>query len=286
MCTAVTNPTTTVHAFLNEKKWQRKTEEWMYFKFWKTSRKELSASPRFWAWASWTEARRRCPNQGINTRHCAPASCVSHTVEAAHRARGKIHPRKDWTWDHAGKASLTGPAGDRRTRKPRSGSSLQHSHKQTGVSPLLRKWARHISQALTSVTGEETSDRDSDLQMTTETKHKPASTWCEHRTQRRRVNCHSGNTSPDESTSTSVVTAWKSLSHPTGHLALPTAQIHTQFHIHFRLSGFPESHQKELTANAIGRRTEHSQRTYSPALDLLCPHRSGHPSKRLLCRPN
>lgn len=284
MCTAVTNPTTVHASFLNEKKWQRLKNECV-LSFEKPQGKSSVPHP-----GSGPGPAGRKPDAGVQTGELTLVT-VPRILRLPHswsstQSKGKIHPRKDWTWDHAGKASLTGPAGDRRTRKPRSGSSLQHSHKQTGVSPLLRKWARHISQALTSVTGEETSDRDSDLQMTTETKHKPASTWCEYRTQRRWVNCHCGNTSPDESTSTSVVTAWKSLSHPTGHLALPTAQIHTQFHIHFRLSGFPESHQKELTANAIGRRTERSQRTYSPALDLLCPHRSGQPSKRLLCRPN
>lgn len=120
------------------------------------------------------EHQTQCPSRGINTRH-RPQHPASPAVKAAHGARNNS-PGKDWTWGHAGKASLTGPAGDRRTRQPRSGSSLQHSRKQTGVSPLLRKRAGRISQALTSVTGEETSDRDGNLQMTTETKHKLAST--------------------------------------------------------------------------------------------------------------
>lgn len=82
--------------------------------------------------------------------------------------------------DRVVKASLTGllhigASGFRRTRQPRSGSSLQLSLKQTGVSPLLRKQAGHISQALTSVTQEETSDPRGNLQMATETKHKPES---------------------------------------------------------------------------------------------------------------
>lgn len=194
MCTTVTKPMTTVHASLNEEMRRRETEEWICFMFKKTSRKELSASPRFWAWASWMKTRLRCPSHGINTRRCPPHP-ASPTQLKQHTEPGEMRPRKDWTWAHAGKASLSGPAGDR-TRKPRSGSSLQHGHKQSGASPLLRKQAGRISQALTSVTGEETSDRDDNWQMTTETKQEPASTWCEWRTEGRRVDRRGGNTSP------------------------------------------------------------------------------------------
>lgn len=44
---------------------------------------------------------------------------------------------------------------------------------KTGLGPLLRKQARHISQALTSAATEETSYQSSTTQNDTETKHKP-----------------------------------------------------------------------------------------------------------------
>lgn len=103
-----------------------------------------------------------------------------HTVKAAHRAMRKFTQKRP-NWGHVGQVSLTGlvhTMGQRGTGE-QGGHALAHpssSQTQTGVSPLPRKQARHISQALTSVTREETSYPDSNLQMTTETKHEPEST--------------------------------------------------------------------------------------------------------------
>lgn len=136
----------------------------MCFKFLKkTSRKEFSVSPRLWACASWMKiryhvrARVRTVSAPNSQRENAPRQALPGTVV---------------------KASLTGlphrgASGFRRTRS-HTGSSLQLSQTRTGQpTPAETGW--HTSQALTSVTQEETSHPGGHLQMATETKHKPDS---------------------------------------------------------------------------------------------------------------
>lgn len=125
---------------VTEKEWKR-----MCVKFKKkTTRKEFSASPRFWAWASWMKIRRQRQNQANHHPCCPTASYVSKWLKQP-TEQWENSPQKRPNLDPVGQGIANwvsphnGPAG-----KPCSGSSFQHSQKQTGVSPLLRKQA-HVS---------------------------------------------------------------------------------------------------------------------------------------------
>lgn len=65
----------------------------MCFKFKKTSRKELGASPGSWAGASWMRTSLRRPSHGVNTRR-GPPRPASPTQLERHAEPGENAPRE------------------------------------------------------------------------------------------------------------------------------------------------------------------------------------------------
>lgn len=107
---------------------------------------------------------------------CPTASYVSKWLKQP-TEQWENSPRKRPNLDPVGQGSLTGLV---HTMGQRGSHALAHpsSTARNRQGSAHSCGNRHISQALTSVTREETSSPDGNLQMTTETKHEPESTWC------------------------------------------------------------------------------------------------------------